>query len=189
VLISNSSSGKIKMIVFDLETTGLPKAEGSDLDIQPRIIEFGAIKLDDDLKEMDRMEFFCNPGHPLDPIITKITGITDDELKDEKPFVAYFQQVCEFFLGEATLVAHNLPFDRKILKFELERLDKLTSFPWPYKQICTVEVGEGVWGKKRKLVDLYEEITGKPHKGAHRSTADVEALIEVFKWYRKEGHA
>ena len=31
------------MIVFDLETTGLPKAEGSDLDLQPRIIEFGAI--------------------------------------------------------------------------------------------------------------------------------------------------
>ena len=105
------------MIVFDLETTGLPKAEGSALDIQPRIIEFGAIKLDDDLKEVDRIEFFCNPGHPLDPIITKITGITDDELKDEKPFVAHFQQVCEFFLGEATLVAHNLPFDRKILKF------------------------------------------------------------------------
>ena len=36
------------MIVFDLETTGLPKAEGSDLDIQPKIIEFGAIKIDDD---------------------------------------------------------------------------------------------------------------------------------------------
>ena len=28
------------MIVFDLETTGLPKAEGSDLDMQPRIIEY-----------------------------------------------------------------------------------------------------------------------------------------------------
>ena len=57
------------MIVFDLETTGLPKAEGSDLDMQPRIIEFGAIKVDDNLEEVDRLEFFCNPGHELDPQI------------------------------------------------------------------------------------------------------------------------
>ena len=56
------------MILFDLETTGLPKAEGSDLDMQPSIIEFGAIKLDDDLEETARMEFLCNPGHPLPPM-------------------------------------------------------------------------------------------------------------------------
>ena len=86
------------MIVFDVETTGLPKAEGSDLDMQPQIIEFGAIKLDDDLKEIDRIEFFCNPNQPLPAVIKKITGITDDQLKDEKPFVAYYQQLCEFFL-------------------------------------------------------------------------------------------
>ena len=55
------------MIIFDLETTGLPKAEGSDLDLQPRIIEFGAIKYNDDLihkgemQEQERLEFFCNP--------------------------------------------------------------------------------------------------------------------------------
>ena len=46
------------MIVFDLETTGLPKAEGSDLDLQPRIIEFGAIRLTDgNFEEYDRLEF------------------------------------------------------------------------------------------------------------------------------------
>jgi|TARA_R110000823_G_scaffold104993_3_gene223226 DNA polymerase III epsilon subunit-like protein len=177
------------MIFFDLETTGLPKAEGSDLDMQPKIIEFGAIKLDEDLVESDRIEFLCNPGYPLEPIITKITGIKDEDLKDEKPFIANYHRVCEFFLGEKTVVAHNLPFDRKILKFELERLDKLTKFPWPYEHICTVEIGEGVWGKKRKLGDIYEEITGEKIDGAHRSTVDIEAMIEIFKWYRKEGHA
>ena len=49
------------MIVFDLETTGLPKAEGSDLDIQPRIIEFGAIKVDDDFNEVGRLAVLCSP--------------------------------------------------------------------------------------------------------------------------------
>ena len=176
------------MIVFDLETTGLPKAEGADLDLQPHITEFGAIKLDEDLNEIGVLEFMCNPGIPLDPKIIKITGITDEDLKDKKPFVAMLDEVCEFFLGERTLVAHNLPFDRTVLKFELERLGRVTSFPWPPKQICTVEVGETIWNKKRKLVDIYFEVTGKEHKGAHRAIADVRALIDVVKWYNKQSH-
>ena len=176
------------MIVFDLETTGLPLAEGADLDLQPRITEFGAIKLDHQLKEIAMLEFLVNPGIPLDPKVTKITGLTDDMLKDKKPFVARLEEITNFFLGERVLVAHNLPFDRIVLQFELERLDKMTMFPWPPEQICTVEVGETIWNKKRKLVDLYKEITGNEHKGAHRSIADVRALIEIVKWYRKNGH-
>jgi ATP-dependent DNA helicase DinG len=176
------------MIVFDLETTGLPKAQGADLDLQPRITEFGAIKLDEDLNEIEVLEFLVNPGISLDPIITKITGLTDDDLKNKKPFVAHLDEVIEFFLGERQLIAHNLPFDKTVLTFELERLDRVTSFPWPPKQICTVEIGETIWNKKRKLGDIYLEVTGQEHKDAHRSIADVHALIEIVKWYSKEGH-
>ena len=176
------------MIVFDLETTGLPKAEGSDLDLQPKIIEFGAIKLDDKFNKIDTLEFLCNPGHQLDPKIIKITGINDEDLKSEKPFISHYNKLAEWFLGEKVLAAHNLPFDRKILRFELERIDKLTKFPWPFIHLCTVEIGQTVWGKMRKLSEIYKEITGKEHKGAHRSLVDVEATIEIFKWYKKEGH-
>jgi DNA polymerase III epsilon subunit-like protein len=176
------------MIVFDLETTGLPLADGADLNLQPHITEFGAIKLDEDLKETDVLEFLVNPGVPLDPKITKITGLTDDMLKDQKPFIAKLDQIVDFFLGERILVAHNLPFDRAILKFELERVGRILSFPWPPEHICTVEVGETVWNKKRKLGDIYLEVTGQEHKGAHRSIADVRALIEIVRWYKKEDH-
>ena len=176
------------LIVFDLETTGLPKAEGSDLDMQPKIIEFGAIKLTEELIEVDRLEFFCNPKHMLDPKITKITGITDDVLKDEKPFIAHLDRLNEFFLGTKRMFAHNLGFDRKILKFELERLDKVTSFPWPYEHTCTVEVGQRVWGKMRKLGDIYEELFEEKIEGSHRSMNDVEATLRIIDWYAKEGH-
>jgi len=176
------------LIVFDLETTGLPKAEGSDLDMQPKIIEFGAIKLTEELIEVDRLEFFCNPKHMLDPKITKITGITDDMLKDEKPFIAHLDRLNEFFLGTKRMFAHNLGFDRKILKFELERLDKVTSFPWPYEHTCTVEVGQRVWGKMRKLGDIYEELFEEKIEGSHRSMNDVEATLRIIDWYAKEGH-
>ena len=176
------------MIIFDLETTGLPLADGADLNLQPHITEFGAIKLDEDLNEIDTLQFLVNPGIPLEPKITKITGLTDDDLKDEPPFIARLDPVIEFFFGEWTLVAHNLPFDRKVLRYELERLDKVTKFPWPMNHICTVEVGQSVWGKMRKLGDIYEEIMGKKIDNAHRSLNDVEATIEILKWYKKEGH-
>ena len=42
------------MIVFDTETTGLPLPETAPLESQPRIIEFAGIKLDHDIKEIDR---------------------------------------------------------------------------------------------------------------------------------------
>jgi DNA polymerase III alpha subunit (gram-positive type) len=176
------------MIIFDLETTGLPKAEGSDLDMQPRIIEFGGIKVDDDFNKIDSFEFLCNPGQQLDPKIVKITKITDEMLKDQKPFIAYYKKLAEWFCGESSMAAHNLSFDRQILKFELQRIDKLTKFPWAYNHFCTVEIGQSVWGKMRKLGDIYEELFGKKIEGAHRSLVDVEATIEILRWYKKEGH-
>ena len=96
------------MIVIDLETTGLLMPEASDLKEQPYIIEFAGIKLDNNFKSIDSLEFFVNPGFPLPEQIIKITNIKDDDLKDKPPFVSYFDKLAEFFLGEDTIVAHNL---------------------------------------------------------------------------------
>ena len=41
---------------------------------------------------------------------------------------------------------------------------------------------------RRKLGDVYEEVMGKKIEGAHRSLNDVEATIEIIKWYKKMGH-
>ena len=176
------------MIVIDLETTGLLAPEASDLKEQPYIIEFAGIKLDSDLKEIDSLEFLVNPGFPLPDIIKKITNIKDEDLKDKPPFISNFDKLAKFFLGVNSMVAHNLPFDKGVLKHNLNRIDKVTSFPWPPNQICTVEISQQVWGKRRKLIDIYKEVTGKEHKGAHRAMADVKATVEVLRWYKKEGH-
>ena len=93
----------------------------------------------------------------------------------------------DFFLGARHIVAHNLPFDRKVLRFELERLDKVTKFPWPPNHICTVEIGQKVWGKMRKLGDIYEELFGEKIEGAHRSINDVEATARIVNWYIEKG--
>lgn len=176
------------MIVYDTETTGLLKPMDVPLEDQPHIIEFAAIKLNDKtLKEEDRFEFLCNPGFALDAIITKITSITDKMLEKEKPFGFYRPKLSAFFLGQVSMAAHNLGFDKGMLYNELLRLDAVTKFPWPPQHFCTVEISKPIKNYRLKLGLLHELATGKPHKEAHRAMADVEALCTCVRYLRKEG--
>lgn len=177
------------IILYDTETTGLPNPLGSPLDRQPKIIEFAAIKIDEKLEEVDRIKFLCNPMMQLSDIITKITGLKQEDVENEQTFSFYYPKICEFFLGADTLVAHNLPFDRSLLTFELQRLGKMNAFPWPYKHICTMEKSQHMsrTGKWLKLTDLHQEMTGEEFiNGAHRAMNDVEALLRVFKAMRQK---
>jgi DNA polymerase III epsilon subunit-like protein len=175
------------MILFDTETTELTKPLPVPLNDQPRIIEFAAINLNDKtLREMSRMEFLCNPGIPLSAEIQKITKLTDTDLQHEPLFPHFYPTLCDFYLGERSMVAHNLAFDRSVLTFELQRIDRLTQFPWPPKHICTVEASYYLHNRRLKLTELYNIVSGKDYKDAHRAMNDVEALVEVVRWLRKE---
>ena len=176
------------MIVFDVETTGLPQTGAVPLEQQPQIIEFGGIRLNNEtLEEESRLEFLANPGKPLDDKIVEITGITDEMLKDAPPFSAAFEKLVDFFLGETILVAHNLAFDGKLLWFELRRLDALNKFPWPWQHKCTMELSKEIFGKWTKLNILHKELTGETFEGAHRAIVDAEATVRVIKKYRERG--
>lgn len=175
-------------IVMDTETTGLPNPSGAPLESQPHIIEFAGIKLDEKLEEINRMDFLCNPGIPLSDIITRITGLRDSDIQDKPPFSANMQQLCDFFLGTEFIIAHNAKFDISMMEFELLRLGRLTSFPWPPRQICTIEKSFHIEGYRLNLGKLYKKACGADHiNSAHRAMADVEALTESVRWMRKEG--
>lgn len=188
------------MIVFDTETTGLPNRGSVPLSKQPHIIEFAAIKFDDEsLEEVDRIEFLCKPPLAmLDPVITKITGITmqkvirDDGtpsryLSDKLPFKAYFSKLSDFFLGERKAYAHNMSFDLQMMGFEMERLEKTCKFPWVPDPICTVEKTYKFKNHRLKLIELYEYLFGKTFEGAHEAMNDVEALSECVIELIKRG--
>jgi len=176
------------MIVFDLETTDLMKPGVSPKDQQPHIIEFAAIRLDPEtLEELDSLEFLVNPGIPIPEEAKKITGISDDMVKKQPPFVAYYRQLCDFFLGAGTMVAHNAPFDTAVLVVELERIGKQYLFPYAPQRLCTVEMTSHITGKPLKLHKLYEHAFGKePKPTRHRAMGDVEILVDVVRWMRKE---
>jgi DNA polymerase III subunit epsilon len=170
------------VIILDTETTGLLKPAVLDAHQQPKIIDFAAKKLDDHTGELiDQIEFLCNPGQPLEAIITKITGLTDSDLVGQPPFSYYVSRLGEFFRGERCMVAHNLPFDKGLLFWELQRLDLVTSFPWPTQQLCTVQLHIEEFGHRPKLTELYESRTGRKLAQKHRAMADVDALEEIIR--------
>lgn len=169
------------MIFFDVETTGLVLPAPARLEDQPQIIEFGAIKLDSDLNEVDRLGFLCNPGCELPPVITKITGITTAQIKREQPFKHHLPSVVEFFKGESVVCAHNCTFDTNLLYFELLRAGMEKKFPWPTTHICTVEHTMHIKKKRMKLEALHKFLFGEDPKQTHRATEDVGLLIKVYK--------
>lgn len=163
-------------IVFDTETTGIPKHPDAKPEIQPRIIEFGGVRVNSDGEILAQLELLINPEQPLEEIITKITGLTDEVLADKPTFNEVEPQLRAFFDGADAVLAHNLPFDTTMIDLELARFN-LPPMPWPELRICTVQEHAEEWGKRPRLLELYEHYTGEPLAQKHRALDDVLALL------------
>lgn len=170
----------MSIVVFDTETTGLVQPEPIPLEKQPQIIEFAGIKLDKNLKEVDRLEFLVDPGIEIPKLITKITNITTSMTTGQGDFASHLKKLQNFFVGVEEFVAHNLMFDHDMLAIELRRIDKLTQFPWPPIRTCTVEATHHINNYRLNLGKLHKHLFNEEFTGAHRAMVDVEALTRCY---------
>jgi DNA polymerase III epsilon subunit-like protein len=168
-------------LIFDTETTGLVKHPLAKDSIQPQIIEWAGILVDENAEVIQELELLINPGCPLPQEITKITGLTDEDLADKPSFKEVARLIQNMFEMADALLAHNLPFDSNMMKLELRRLGLLESWPWPRLNICTVQEHAEEWGYRPKLKELYEWYTGQPLDQKHRALDDVRTLAIVAK--------
>lgn len=96
-----------RFVALDLETTGLdPTVHG--------IIEIGAVRFENGI-ETDHFHSLLRSDSPLDPFITELTGITDDDLQTAPGFSDIAADL-QHFLGNDILVGHNLEFDLGFLR-------------------------------------------------------------------------
>jgi len=182
----------MQIVLFDTETTGLMKPADSPLDNQPRILEFGAIKLHynydtEEFVEVGRIEFMCDPGFGVPAIITKITGIKQEDIDGKPEFGVHYPILADWMVGTTMLVAHNLAFDCGMLNTELRHIGRVHHFPYPPTQICTVEASYHIKNRRMKLEQLYKHYKGKDPQQTHRAIGDVEILVECFKELVLEG--
>tara|TARA_B100000925_G_C21877035_1_gene416747 strand:+ start:47 stop:763 length:717 start_codon:yes stop_codon:yes gene_type:complete len=118
-----------KYIVLDTETTGLEVKQGH------RVIEIGAVLLNDRKKSDIHFHSYLNPSRLIDEEASKVHGITNADLENKPSFDEIAEEFIEFIEG-STLVIHNAPFDVGFLNQELKLAS--TSFPM-LEDICEIE--------------------------------------------------
>lgn len=95
-------------ISLDLETTGINPT--SD-----KIIEVGAVLFQKNGEVVDTFQSYVNPGVPIPSLITNITGITTEDVKDAPSFEDIRTKLVDFLEGHP-IVGHNIDFDLAFLK-------------------------------------------------------------------------
>ncbi len=103
---------KLSFVCLDTETTGL--------DDNAEIIEIGMVKVIDG-QVADRFNQLIKPRNPIPDVITQLTSIDDDMVADQPQWAGIEQAVLDF-IGDYTLVAHNVSFDRNMLENHLGRV-------------------------------------------------------------------
>ena len=72
-------------------------------------------------REVKHFGTLVNPQRPIPPMITQITGITQEMVAGAPRIEEVIPELLEFLEG-AVVVAHNAPFDVGFLNYELQRL-------------------------------------------------------------------
>ena len=160
---------KRSYIAVDIETTGLRPEEDA-------IIENGAVKYVYG-EVIDTYTSCINPGVSLPTHIVKLTGITDEMLKDAKNIDEVLPEFLEFFDSDLIL-GHNIKFDFSFLKTAAMRL----GHRFEKKGIDTLRLAKLMHPElsSRTLEAMCKEYKiQREHK--HRAYDDAKAAAELYE--------
>ncbi len=160
----------VTFCVLDLETTGGSPA-------QCEITEIGAVKYQGgDL--IGTFQTLVDPGLPIPPSITVLTGITQAMVIDAPPIAEALPTLLEF-IGDSVIVGHNVRFDLSFLNAAAMRLgygrlgNKSADTAGLARRLVRTEV------RNLKLQSLAAHFRS-PVTPNHRALEDARATAHVF---------
>lgn len=161
------------LVVFDLETTGL------DL-VKDRVIQISYIKVNTDGTEK-RANIFVNPGKSIPAEITELTGITNEDVKNQPLFKELAAGLAEEFKGCDFAGFNSNHFDIPMLAEEFLRAG--IDFDFSKSRLIDVQT---IFHKmeRRNLAAAYKFYCGRKMEEdfeAHRADQDTEATYRVLK--------
>jgi DNA polymerase III epsilon subunit-like protein len=185
----------MKLLIFDTETTGLPKFRESAEKTPnnwPHIVSISWIVLDTETNtEVSRKSYVVKPMNWVIPEeSTKIHGIT---MEHANQFGVNLFYAIDDLLKEPCdrWVAHNMDFDMNVVMHAVLWDLKLQCPMIRPRKICTMLLGKNICklpGKYRdykmpKLKELYFKTFGKNpvEHYLHNSMYDVQILTEIIK--------
>ncbi|MDO3409643.1 ATP-dependent DNA helicase DinG [Saccharibacillus sp. CPCC 101409] len=159
----------MKFAVLDFETTGTQSSDA--------IIQIGLSVIDHDLEIVETYQSLVNPGVPLPPFISELTGIVAEQL-EQAPVLDEAIIGMIPLLDDAVLIGHNVAFDFGFLQ---RALDQTGYLPFTGRILDTIDL----------LRILYPSITGYQlgavaaqfgieHERPHQADSDALATAHVF---------
>ena len=157
------------IVFFDIESTGLDIATD-------RIVELCLIKVyPDGSEEAHTMRF--NPGKPISPEATQITGIYDADVADCPPFKEKAASVAKLLENSDIAGFNSNAFDIPLLVEEFIR----AGINFDIHKFKFVDV-QNIYHKleRRTLSAAYKFYCNKDLENAHSALADTRATYEVL---------
>ncbi len=160
----------VPFCVLDLETTGATP-------VDCEITEIGAVKFLGG-EEIGRFETLVDPGAPIPPLITVLTGITQAMVVEAPPIEEVLPALLEF-IGDAVIVGHNVRFDMAFLNAAAGRLGygRLRNLTADTARLSRRLLVDEV--RNHRLATLATHFRS-PIVPNHRAFADAAATAHVF---------
>jgi len=162
----------IREIVLDTETTGL-SPQGGD-----RLVEIGCVELINHIPTGKNFHVYINPQRSMPEEAFRVHGLSEEFLSDKPLFTAIIEDFLAF-IGDATLVIHNAPFDMGFLNAQLINAGrKALANP----VIDTVMVARQKHPGARVSLDALCKHYGidNSRRALHGALLDSEILAEVY---------
>ena len=172
-------------VAFDIETTGTFGAANGDAEAE--ITEIGAVKVIGG-QTVERMDWLCNPGRPITPMVSRLTHITDEMVADQPPVSEVIRRFADFAEG-LPLVGHNikssdLHYITRSANRAGVRLEN--SFFDTYRYAKQFQAAQG-WPNVR--LETLSRRFGIEQNQAHRAWCDAEANVGVYFKLKEMGRA
>lgn len=174
---AGSGRGRHVGVAIDVETTGLDVNTGKVIELAIRRFRYDAEGIVTDIDEA--FEWREDPGEPLHPDISALTGLTDADLAGREIDVG---DATRLLRSASFVVAHNSGFDRAWVE---RRLPDAAGLNWCCSMRHVDWRARGFDGRVLGYLLLQH---GYYHCG-HRASADVDALIQMLRHEDAHGRA
>lgn len=156
--------------IVDIETCG------GKFDFQRgRIIEI-CILVHDGISVIDKFSTLLNPGCHISSFYTKLSGISNEMVKDAPYFHQVAKEIINFTEGKL-FVAHNVGFDYNFIKEEFASL----GYKFKRDKLCTVKLSRKLLpGKKSYSLGNLCESIGITIENRHRAEGDAVATAKLL---------
>lgn len=178
-------------VVFDTETTGLPRSRNaavSDVDNWPRIVQIAWEAFDNRDRKTDSQAYIIRPdGFSIPKDAEEVHRIsTSIAKKHGVPVAEALDRFIQILSRSTVLVGHNLKFDTDVLGAEFYR--RRLGDPFHGKthsctmlattEFCALPSWRGF--KWPTLPELHSKLFGKSVKETHDAAADVATCSKCF---------